>query len=146
MLSFDPGGRGKTGATGWAYQDENELLDFGQLKGVEAVAHFLNDFTRPIDVVVCEDYIVFSDKFSSHVGSKVETIQVKGFIVGWFAIKGIKIHFYPSDVAPLAEKQNGLHPKGAHANTHWVYAANYGGLYLIQMKLKPSMVVRSMRK
>jgi hypothetical protein len=149
VLSFDPGE-----TTGWAYQDERDdfpggIIDLGQIKGLEELAKFLENFTRPVDHVTIEDYVVWGGKRGgqSNTGSKLETVRAIGVIESWCFRKGIKFTKYTSDKITLFAKHTGLNPtNGAHKNTHWAYAAVYGRKYLQDHHGAKSALQRAMKK
>lgn len=135
VLAIDPGE-----TSGWAYQDGRDdfpggLIDLGQKSGgLIGMMDLLEDWnleTRPIDALVIEDYTIYDAK--ANMGTKGITIGVKDYARAWGIRKGIKIQMYPSSQIPIVAKITGMDPrKGAHKNTHWAYAANYGRYYLIK--------------
>lgn len=149
VLSLDPGE-----TTGWAYQDEHceypgGLLDIGQIGGIKELAVWLEAFTRPVDVVVIEDYKVWKGKrgAKSNTGSNLPTVRTIGVIESWALRNGIKIVKYPSYDADVIARKVGVNPRdGAHRDTHWVFAANYGRWYLIQQGLVMSALQLEMAK
>lgn len=139
VLSMDPGER-----TGWAYQDETceypgGLLDLGQIDSLQELASFMEEFVRPVDVLVIEDYKVWKGKrgAKSNVGSNLPTVRAIGIMESWAFRNNIKIVKYPSYDADIIAKRVGVNPRtvGAHKDTHWVFAANYGRYYLVQQGL-----------
>ena len=140
VLSFDTGE-----TTGWAYQNEtNEypsgLLGAGNLKGLPALIHFLNDFKRPVDIVVVEKYVIWGSKRGKKANIGTTPVAVKGIgvIENWCVLNSVPLHLeYDSNMCALQALKTGLDPvkAGNHSETHWAYAANHGRMYLIEKGL-----------
>ena len=147
VLSIDPGE-----TSGWAYQDERDdypggLLDLGQTtKGLLGMMDLLEGWNlelKPIDAIVIEDYTIYDAK--ANMGTKGVTIGVKDYARAWAIRKAIPTELYDSRMIPTVAKQVGVDPrKGAHKNTHWVYAANYGRHYLVKRGLAKSALQLAM--
>ena len=74
MLSIDPGG-----TTGWAEFSMGQLHAFGKTdKGKYSIIEKIID-TKP-DVVVCEDYRIYSGKRLVQAYSPVDTVRIIGAI------------------------------------------------------------------
>lgn len=144
VLSFDSGE-----TTGWAYQDERDdypkgLLGTGNIKdGVRGISLFLKNWdlkSRPVDIVVAEKYIVWGSKRGkkANIGTAPVAIRVNGIIESWCYLNDVPLHMeYDSNMCALQALKTGLDPKtaGNHSETHWIYAANHGRMYLIEMGL-----------
>lgn len=150
VLSFDPGE-----TTGYAYQDARDdypggLLDLGQIKGLEELTTFLEKWTRHVDHVVIEDYVVWRGNrgAKANVGSRLETVRAIGIIESWCFRNKITFSKSGSDDNTLIAKKVGLDPvkSGTHKNTHWVYAANHGRYWLQQKGYAKDALERSMLK
>ncbi len=135
VLSFDTGE-----TTGWCYQSETDdfpggILDMGQIEGLAKLTSFLHSFTRPVDQVVIEKYIVWGSKRGkqANIGSTLPTVRAIGIIESWCYLRGIPYHLeYTSDLCGLQAKVTGMSTSGPHSQTHWIYAANHGRYWLIQ--------------
>lgn len=135
VLSIDPGE-----TTGWAYQDGRDdypggILDLGQVSNaLIGMVEFLEKWDlqkRPVDALVIEDYRAYDAK--ANMGSKIQTIGVKDYCRAWGHLKKIPTIMYESRDIDTIAKQVGMNPrKGAHENTHWAFAANYGRHYLVR--------------
>lgn len=128
VLSFDPGL-----TTGWAYQDENNLLDLGSIKGHKEFSQFLGKFDREVDHVVIEDYIILQKKAMSHSGSKVPAIQIIGTIKSWCYMHDIEFTMYRANLKPIQKKVTQIQePKGPHSNTDPIDAYRHGRYWLVK--------------
>lgn len=149
VLSIDPGE-----TSGWAYQDERDnypggIIDLGQVSnGLIGMMDLLEDWNfdlKPIDYVVIEDYTIYDPK--ANMGTKGITIGVKDYARAWAIRKKIPTKLYDSRDIPTIAKQVGMDPsKGAHKNTHWAYAANYGRHFLVKSGFAKSAIQLQMAK
>lgn len=133
VLSFDPGE-----TTGWVYQDENKMIDFGQAKGLANLISVVEEYRGEIDQFVIEDYIILQGKAMSHSGSRVPSIQVIGYLKAFAIQQGIPVKMYPARMKPMQQKRTQKFPKGAHSKNHWVDAYNHGRYWLIEQGLAKS--------
>lgn len=143
ILAIDPG---KT--SGWAYHDEDNLYDFGQVKHSD-FDDWIADFDKPIDRIIFESYTVLPHMAAKHAGSKLETSQVIGKIKLFGKIR--KIKFFESSPGRNATlpRLTGVDPKrhgASHDKTHWAFAYNHGLGHLIDMKLRKTKLQLDMEK
>lgn len=150
ILSLDPGE-----TTGWAYlnsdlEDHRKLADLGQLAGREKLVHFLEDFTRPVDLVIIEAYEINPRNVKMNMGrekGKLETVRVIGSIESWAIRRHLKVQMESPRNNPLKAKRSGVNPKdAAHKSTHWAYAYNHGYDHLIKVGLAKTALAKSMEK
>lgn len=149
VLSIDPGE-----TSGWAYQDERDEYPGGILAlgnkpgGLIGMMDLLEEWdfdAKPIDYVVIEDYTIYDAK--ANMGTKGITIGVKDYARAWAMRKKIPTHLYNSRDIDTIAKQVGMNPrKGAHKNTHWAFAANYGRHFLVKKGLAKSAIQLQMAK
>ena len=152
VLSFDPGN-----TTGWAYQNQDSLLEFGNLYSTSTDKKSINnDFVKllstwdldekPVDHVVIEDYVILNNKAMSHSGSRVIAIQVIGFIKAWCMMKDIPFTMYKANMKPIQKKLTQIDIKGSHAETHFVDAWIHGRYWLIKNGYAKSALQMEMEK
>lgn len=96
LLAIDPGM-----TTGWAYFKEGGLYDYGQVKAsakdVSSIYSLIDNLK--LDVIVIEDYRVYSNKASSHISSSLETPRIIGALQAYLYIKDIPYHFQMASMA-----------------------------------------------
>lgn len=131
-LSIDPGA-GRTDSIGWAlFNTRGHLTEAGQTT-FDGLVEMLENWVKNgvvMETVVCEDYRIRRSKISSHVGSRVETIQTIGVIRGWCARNNFKMHLQPSRILPIAEKHFGITMPSDHTQSHQIAAILHGLWYL----------------
>lgn len=133
VLSFDPGG-----TTGWCYQNEDEILAFGQAKDLVELMQVCEKYKDITDELVIEDYIILGKKAMSHSGSRVPAIQIIGYLKAWGLMNKIPCTLYPARLKPLQQKKTQMFPVGKHSDNHWVDAFNHGRYHLIDKFGAPS--------
>jgi len=134
VLSFDPGQ-----TTGWCYQTEDQIIAFGQAKDLVELMDVCELYSGITDHVVIEDYVVRGDKISSHVGGRLPTIQMIGYLKAWSLQQKLgHPTLYSPRLKPIQQKQTGMRPVGKHSDNHWVDAYNHGRWYLIKEKKAPT--------
>lgn len=137
VLSFDPGP--DHGTTGYAYQDENELLEMEDANGPgKTIIDFLRDWDlkdKPVDVVVVEGYINMPGGKNPYY-RPLKTSENIGKIKGWAEMNRIRIHeYFPKD-KPTECKATQVFPKKVpKAIEHRLDAYNHGRYYLIKQGL-----------
>ena len=130
VLSFDTG---KT--IGWAIQNEERLIDQGQIEYKDFAMWLFSHKDKPIDVVVVEHIQIIPGK--EHLFIKEHgTIRAIGQIELFALMINARLVKSPTTRNPQLAKQTGVDgKKGAHSKTHWAYAYNHGAGYLIDMGL-----------
>lgn len=89
ILAIDPSGSFKEGkgTTGWVLLSKGNLLKFGDIKAIDY--HNRGDYWRAItdliarytvDVVVLEQYRLYSNKAESQINSEMETSKLLGYL------------------------------------------------------------------
>lgn len=128
VLSFDTG---KT--IGWAIQDEERLIDKGQIQYSEFADWLLGAFAKPVDVIVYEKIQIIPGK-SHYFINEHGTIRALGQIELFAKLKNARLVASLNTRNPQLAKQTGVDPKkGAHAKTHWAFAYNHGAGYLMDI-------------
>jgi hypothetical protein len=130
-IAIDPGA-GRTNSIGWAiFLNDGRPAGMGQLTYEGLVDKLYNELNNiPVALVICEDYRIRREKISSHVGSRVETIQTIGTIRAWCQLKNIKLELQKSNILRLAEKQFGIAMPTDHTQSHQYSALLHGFWYL----------------
>lgn len=139
VIGFDPGE-----TTGFAILDQDgELLDFGQLKSMEALIEHLDrlDPTQFKQVII-EAYRILPGKQMMHTGRPVVTEQIVGMIKAWAIRKKVGVTTYWSSDKPIQQKHSGVKPTGAHSKSHWVDAYNHAWWWLFKNKYVVSELQR----
>ena len=116
------------------------ILGAGNLRGFPALVHFLNDWKRPVDIVVVEKYVIWGSSRGKKANIGTTPVAVKGIgaIENFCIVNNVPLHLeYDSNMCALQALKTGLDPKklGSHNETHWAYAANHGRMYLIEQGL-----------
>lgn len=129
-LGIDPGE-----TTGYAlFETPEKMLTWGHV-AFDDVFDWLENLPDGITVVIIESFTLFQHKAKQQSGSKMKTSQVIGAVKAWAKRKGAEIVEQPPTIKQFAEKQSGLKPVGAHANSHRIDAFNHCYYYFIQKKL-----------
>lgn len=136
-LFIDPGE-----TTGWAlFNKDGKTINFGQIKGTEEFSDWLSQLDPFPDLVVYEEYRLFSHLAVQQSGSKMVTSQVVGIVKHECRRrKNVPCVAQPSSILPIAEIYAGwtLKSKGAHSKTNG-YAAILHGIYFLQKnRIRPS--------
>jgi len=105
ILIFDPSGNfyeGK-GTTGWAFYHDGNLTSVGQLRAEEATTQLnywqmhisLIDALKP-EILICEDYTLYSSTAKAQIGSAFETPQLIGMLKYVLAERSVRLVLYPA--------------------------------------------------
>lgn len=130
VLSFDTG---KT--IGWTIQNEERLIDKGQIQYKDFTDWLLLHKTKPIDVVVYEKIQILPGKSHFFINEH-GTIRALGQIELFAKMINARLVASLNTRNPQLAKQTGVDPKkGSHAKTHWAFAYNHGAGYLMDMGL-----------
>jgi hypothetical protein len=131
VLSVDPGGETGVGASGWCYQNEDQILALGD---VQNLRKFLTDWDikkLPIDHVVVEGYMTRGA--AANMGRKLPTVENIGTVKLWAEMNGIKWTEYMPVIKSAQAKMTQVFPKrGRKDVSHKLDAYNHGRYYLIQ--------------
>lgn len=147
-VSFDPGKT--TGVTVWQQkpeQEEPQCVRVEQLNQEE-----LDNFLNPIPVIpvpkvfIIEDYRVFGQKKNAHVGSRVETAKVIGYIEGCARRHKIEVVLQPASILSIAVLWSGKKMPSDHSVSHWVSAYNHAYYYLHKQGLLKARVLEDESK
>lgn len=132
-LAFDPGH-----TTGYAiFNNEGDIVDWGDLKGLRELSAFLGTQDRP-NGVIYEEYRVRGDRggISANVGSRLETVQAIGVIKAKCFEWEIEPVEQPAQIKKIAEMWSKHKPTGSHDKSHKVDAFNHGVYYLVKNKIR----------
>lgn len=126
-LSFDPGE-----TSGWAkFNEHGDLEDKGQ-ESFETLCRFLDAYSEPVKIVICEDFRIRRNKAKKFIGNRMETIQALGAIRAFAMRHNAEFILQDSGIKTIAERWTGVKPQGPHAQSHWVDAFSHGAYYLIR--------------
>ena len=150
VLSFDPSGNYNegSGTTGWAVFEDETLTEFGTisasdfstLEGYWSAHEQLIVMKQP-NIVVCENFKLFSHKAKAQSFSQMETPQLIGYLRMMCWKRHIKIHFQqPSDKLRVTDpilvkmgvfelKGNKHYCNGKPTNLHIRDAIRHGVFY-----------------
>jgi hypothetical protein len=150
VLSFDPGGGGKRGATGVAYQDENKTYIVKSVKDLPGFLRAWDLKKLPVDIVVVEGYKIVPGRerdMKASIGVPLTTVENIGRVKSWAELMGLRHHEYDRTLKPTICKITQVFPKKApkmieHAAEAW----NYGRYYLYQRGLAKSALEMEMEK
>lgn len=133
-LAFDPGE-----TTGWAlFNDDGSINGWGQLTE-EQLQYKLDLWEHePIDVVICEGFIIFRHKARKFAGNRMVTIQIIGMIKRFAHKICAKYVEQDADILPMAQMKTQVKMPSNHAESHKVSAFNHGAWYLIQQGIRKS--------
>jgi hypothetical protein len=135
VLSVDPGGETGVGASGWCYQNEDQILALGD---VQNLRKFLTDWDTkklPVDHVVVEGYFTNPNpKFAkANMGRKLPTVENIGTVKLWAEMNGIEWTEYMPVIKNAQAKMTQVFPKqGRKDVSHKLDAYNHGRYYLIK--------------
>lgn len=96
--------------------------------------------------IVMENYVVYGHKAQQHTGSKVQAAQVIGVVKYWAKQHNIPVTLQMANILPIAYRQSGITPTGAHKYEHWKDAANHVLYYMYQNKLAKTKVERDLER
>lgn len=124
LLAFDPGL-----TTGWCSFDENgNAIEWGQVSLTE-----LMDMCATVqpEIVLYEDWLLFTHKARKMAGSRMESSQAIGIIKAMARRVAAELVVQGSDIKTTAEKMTQMKPPSDHSQSHWVDAFNHGAYWLI---------------
>ena len=126
-LGIDPGD-----TTGYAiFKSPEEFVEWGDIP-YGNIEDWIANCEYKFDVIVVESFQLFQKKAVQQTGSKMKASQVFGMFKLYAKVSGATFVEQPPTIKAFAEKQSGLKPKGAHANSHRVDAANHLIYYFIK--------------
>lgn len=129
-LGVDPGE-----TTGYALMETPEKMhSWGHVK-FDDIFDWLENLPAGIEVIIMESFQLFGHKAKAQTGSKMKTSQVIGAVKAYAHRHKITVVEQPPTIKAFAEKQSGLKPTGAHANSHRIDAFNHCYYYFLQKKL-----------
>jgi hypothetical protein len=129
-VAIDPGA-GRTTTIGVAeFKNSGSLTSLHQFTWEE-----FNEFLESLDPkevkkLIVEDYRIQKHKLTSHVGSRVETIQTIGAIRGWAHRYRIEIVFQRSNILEVAQLWFDIKIPSDHSRSHQISALLHGLFYL----------------
>lgn len=133
LLAFDPGG-----TTGWCTFVDGNPREYGQIKFDELMS-WLDDITAP-DIIVYENFQVYSHKAVHLIGSKLETVQAIGIIKSYAHKNKCKLIEQRPQIKKIAQMWTGVTPPKNHDQSHWIDAYNHGAYYLIKNNVMESQL------
>lgn len=139
LLAIDPGI-----ANGYAIFENGIIKDLGSVNGVEAFDVWLHNVPEkygPVDVVVCEKFVLFRGKAKQQIGSKFEVSQVIGMVTSWARRHGATLVMQPADILAIAPKWSKMPMPKDHSKSHHVSAYNHAFYYMVtnDMRLPEGM-------
>lgn len=150
VLSFDPGGGGKAGRTGIAYQDEEKTYIVQSVKDLIGFLRAWNFQELPVDYVVVEGYKIVGTRqrdMKASIGVPLTTSENVGRVKGWAELHGLPVKEYDRTLKPTICKITQVFPKKAPKMIeHSVEAWNYGRYFLYQKGLAKSALEMEMEK
>lgn len=130
LLSLDPGK-----ATGYAvFLNGLPSKHMGIIRGLDEFDDFLSNYVQTYglpDLVVFENFKLFSWKAKQQSGSPMEASQVIGKIKFWAKLLGIPVVEQSPQILSVAVKWSKLPLPKNHDNSHHISAYNHGWFYLV---------------
>ena len=127
-LSLDPGK--VTGYVVWNAQAQ--VLKHGQVTNDELIDLLDDEYLAPVEVVIIEDYKLFSWKAKQQSGNRMHASEAIGIILPFIRRGKRKEVRQPSNILPIASKLTHVKMPSNHAKSHWVSAFLHGAYYLIK--------------
>lgn len=125
LLAVDPGK-----VSGVAIFIEGNARTLDQVSFDDFGAYLFDLNPRP-DLIVYENYRLFSWKAKEQSGSKMEASQIIGMLKLFASSQKIKIVEQGPQIKPIAQKWSKTIPPKNHANSHQIDAFNHGFYYLV---------------
>jgi hypothetical protein len=129
LVAFDPGL-----ATGYAFFDEGRPSHLGDIRGMEKMDDFLvnliDKYGKP-DVVVIEDFRLWSWKAKQQAGSKMEASKVIGKIELWAKMNKIPITMQKPQDKDMGVVWSKLKIPLNHDKSHHIVAYNHAVFFLV---------------
>ena len=141
-LSLDPGKT--TGYVVW--NSKAQPLKTGQLTEDELIDFLDDDYLKPVEVVILEDYKLFSWKAKQQSGKRMAAPEAIG-VISVFIRRGKRKEVrQPSNILPIAEKLTNVKMPSTHSQSHWVSAFLHGAYYLIKQGIYETPLQAQTRK
>jgi hypothetical protein len=120
-LAIDPGD-----TFGWAKADaEGNLLGFGQESEHNFVKWTDEHLTSDLDLVICEDYVLYQKKAKAQSGSRMKTSKQIGKLELLCEMRGVKFELQHAQYYPIGAMWGGFKIPTNHSISHqWVAAAH----------------------
>lgn len=125
--SFDPGG-----TVGWCLWNEHgQILDKGQCNKDELIDLLETDPFKDVEVVITEDFKLFSWKAKQQAGKRMPASETIG-VIDSYVRRGRRKHIkQPSNILTVASRLTNVKMPSTHSKSHWVSAFLHGAYYLI---------------
>lgn len=131
-LSLDPGE-----STGWAtFRKNGSLVEFGTIRGKEALYHFLEAVSINISTIILEDYHLFPHKSNAQAWSSLNTVRYIGAVDYWAETTGRRVVLQDPSVKAMAYKWAGIEIPKRKSDTHETDAYVHGVYYLQKLGIR----------
>lgn len=123
ILAFDPGD-----TTGIAVFDIDGSVKEMLHKSLDDLLLWLANYEAPVQLVICEDFILFRKRAMQQSGSRMKASQAIGAIKAFALQKGATFELQKPEIKPIAMKWSQIAMPADHSKTH-MYDAYLHGYY-----------------